>query len=93
MVEVNTMIKNETKSVRALEGSVVSDKMDKTIVVLVKRRLKHALYGKTISHAKKYKVHDEENSAKTGDWVQIVEGRPLSKTKHMKLLHVLRKSS
>jgi len=93
MVEAGKNIDKKAEVVRALEGSVVSDKMDKTIVVSVVRRLKHGLYGKTVSRSKKYKVHDESNSAKTGDRVEIAESKPLSKTKHMKLLRIVRKSS
>ena len=74
---------------RMLVGEVVSDKMQKTIVVKVTRRFRHKLYGKTISRAKKYKVHDEERHAKVGDMVEIVECRPLSKTKHMMLHRVI----
>jgi small subunit ribosomal protein S17 len=84
---------NKTKAVRSLEGSVASDKMNKTIVVSVVRRLKHGLYGKTINRSKKYKVHDEKNSAKIGDWVEFIESKPLSKTKHMELLRIVRRSS
>lgn len=87
------MTEEKTRNVRVLEGSVVSDKMEKTVVVSVSRRLKHGLYGKTINRVKKYKVHDEDNSAKVGDWVEIAQGRPASKTKHMKLLRIVRKSS
>ncbi len=67
--------------------------MEKTVVVSVARRLKHGLYGKTINRVKKYKVHDEENNAKIGDWVQIAQSKPVSKTKHMKLFRIVRKSS
>jgi small subunit ribosomal protein S17 len=75
---------------RALEGVVVSDSMDKTIVVLVARTYKHSLLGKIVRSVKKYKAHDEKNTAKCGDTVEIVESRPLSKTKHMVLSRVLR---
>jgi len=78
-------------SKRALEGEVVSDKMDKTIVVKAYRTYKHPLIGKTIRSFKKYKVHDEDNSAKIGDWVEIVECRPLSKDKHMILNRILKR--
>lgn len=76
---------------RFFEGEVVSDKMDKTITVKVYRTLKHPLIGKTIKRFKKYKAHDEENSANIGDWVKIAECRPLSKDKHAKLVQILRK--
>ncbi|MDD5017026.1 MAG: 30S ribosomal protein S17 [Eubacteriales bacterium] len=70
-------------------GIVVSDKMDKTIVVAIVRKSKHPLYGKTIKSTKKYKAHDEENVAKTGDKVQIDETRPLSKDKRWRLVKVV----
>ncbi len=66
---------------RILQGTVVSDKGDKTVVVLVERRLKHPLYKKTIRRSKRYAAHDEANTYKTGDEVRIVECRPISKTK------------
>ena len=66
---------------RTLVGKVVSDKMDKTVTVLIERNVKHPLYGKFISQSKKYHAHDEANQAKTGDMVEIAEGRPISKTK------------
>jgi small subunit ribosomal protein S17 len=66
---------------RILQGTVVSDKGDKTVIVLVERRLKHPLYKKTIRRSKRYAAHDEANTYKVGDEVRIVECRPLSKTK------------
>lgn len=69
------------KVVRTLTGRVVSDKMDKTVTVLVERRVKHPLYGKVIRRSKKFHAHDEKNEYKEGDLVQISEGRPMSKTK------------
>lgn len=66
---------------RTLVGKVVSDKMDKTVTVLIERQIKHPLYGKIISQSKKYHAHDESNEVKAGDTVEIQEGRPLSKTK------------
>ncbi len=66
---------------RILQGKVTSDKMDKTIVVEVERRYKHPLYGKYVKKHKKYHVHDEKNTYKTGDEVSIIETRPMSKTK------------
>ena len=83
--DVNTM-----QGQRVLEGTVVSDKMQKTIVVEITRTMKHLLLGKVIKSTKKYKVHDEKEEAQQGDWVEIVECRPLSKTKHMKLSRVIR---
>ncbi|MBQ9620095.1 MAG: 30S ribosomal protein S17 [Neisseriaceae bacterium] len=69
------------KRVRTLTGRVVSDKMDKTVVVLVERRIKHALYGKVIRLSNKFHAHDENNEYGVGDIVEISESRPLSKTK------------
>jgi len=74
---------NTTK--RVLVGQVLSDKMDKTVVVKIERRFKHPALGKIVQRSKHYKVHDEEGKAKVGDWVEICECRPLSKTKHMRL--------
>ena len=62
-------------------GLVVSDKMQKTVVVAIERRVPHPVYGKMVTRTKRVKAHDEENSAKTGDTVEIQEGRPISKTK------------
>ena len=73
-------------------GRVVSDKMDKTRVVAVQRLTRHPLYGKTIRRTKKYKVHDERNEARTGDLVQIMETRPLSKDKRWRLKEILERS-
>lgn len=69
------------KTKRTATGKVVSDKMDKTITVLVERRVKHPIYGKFITRSTKIKAHDETNECKTGDLVTISESRPLSKTK------------
>ncbi|QDQ26376.1 30S ribosomal protein S17 [Chitinimonas arctica] len=71
----------ETKLKRSLTGRVVSDKMDKTVTVLVERKVKHPLYGKIIRLSKKYHAHDETNAYGEGDMVTIEETRPLSKTK------------
>ena len=71
------------------EGLVVSDKMDKTIVVLVERKIKHPLYKKVIRRSKRYKAHDEANRCKIGDKVKIMETRPLSKQKCWRLLEIL----
>ena len=72
------------------EGIVVSSKMNKTIVVQVTRRVPHPLYKKIINRSKKYYVHDEENKAKEGNIVSIIETRPLSKTKRWRLKEVIR---
>jgi len=66
---------------RVLQGVVVSDKMEKTVVVQVSRRMAHPIYKKTIERSKKYKAHDEQKKFKIGDVVSIIESRPISKTK------------
>jgi small subunit ribosomal protein S17 len=71
------------------QGYVVSDKMDKTVVVEVEDRVKHALYGKVIRRSSKIKAHDEANSAAVGDRVLIMETRPLSATKHWRVVQIL----
>lgn len=75
---------------KVLVGHVTSDKMDKTIVVRVERLKRHSLYGKVIRLHKKYKAHDENNSAKIGDVVKIIESQPLSKEKRWALVEVLK---
>ncbi len=74
---------------RSFQGVVTSDKMDKTITVLVETHKKHAKYGKRVQYIKKYKAHDEENTAKVGDIVVIEETKPLSATKHFRLVKVV----
>ncbi|MBC7075433.1 MAG: 30S ribosomal protein S17 [Syntrophomonadaceae bacterium] len=73
-------------------GTVTSDKMDKTITVNVETVKRHPLYKKTIKTSKKYKAHDENNEARTGDVVKIMETRPLSKDKRWRLLEIIRKA-
>ena len=74
------------------EGLVVSDKMDKTVVVLVEDRVKHALYGKVMRRTSKLKAHDEQNQCATGDRVQIMETRPLSATKRWRVVEILERA-
>lgn len=74
---------------RILEGKVVSDKMEKTRVLAVEERKMHPVYKKIIRRTRRYKFHDEENRARTGDIVRVVETRPISKDKHWRLLDVL----
>ncbi|MBB3170041.1 30S ribosomal protein S17 [Simiduia aestuariiviva] len=76
------------KTARTLTGKVVSDKMDKSIVVLIERREKHPIYGKYVSKSSKLKAHDEKNECKIGDLVTIAESRPLSKTKSWALVKI-----
>jgi len=73
-------------------GSVVSDKMDKTVVVRVERLVRHPRYGKVLRRTKKYKVHDEENACRVGDIVRIVESRPLSREKRWSVEEIVRRS-
>lgn len=77
---------------RVLVGKVVSDKMDKTIVVEVVRQVRHKLYQKYMKRTKKYHAHDEANSCKAGDLVKIIEHRPISKTKTWMLNEVIEKA-
>ena len=78
----------ETKKVRTLTGKVVSDKMDKTITVLIERRVKHPLYGKIVKRSTKLHAHDENNECRMGDKVVIRETRPLSKNKSFELVSI-----
>ncbi|MEU4775281.1 MULTISPECIES: 30S ribosomal protein S17 [unclassified Micromonospora] len=90
------MSENTTAAARARrkvrEGLVVSDKMEKTVVVEVEDRVKHALYGKIMRRTRKLKVHDEQNTAGIGDRVMIMETRPLSATKRWRLVEILEKA-
>ena len=91
MSEEQSTVATEDK-VRTLTGRVVSNKMDKTVTVMVERRVKHPLYGKFITRSTKYHVHDEENSCQEGDLVQIKECRPISKTKSWQLHKVVERA-
>ena len=77
---------------RTLDGVVTSNKMDKTVTVLVERKVKHPLYGKIMNRTKKFKVHDEENACGIGDTVRIMETRPLSKDKRWRLVEIIEKA-
>ena len=79
----------ERKQRKVYQGRVVSDKMDKTITVVVETKRNHPVYGKRRNYSKKYRAHDENNSAKTGDIVRIMETRPLSKDKHFRLVEIV----
>jgi small subunit ribosomal protein S17 len=81
-------VENVKNTARTLMGKVVSDKMDKTITVLIERRVKHPLYGKYLSKSSKLKAHDEENTCNIGDVVTIAESRPLSKSKSWALVNI-----
>ena len=84
-----TTQKPESNQKKERTGIVLSNKMQKTIVVQIRRKTRHAVYGKVIHKAKKFKVHDEKNQAQVGDRVRIVETRPLSKEKRWRLLEIL----
>ncbi len=84
-----TTVRNARK---VREGVVVSDKMDKTIVVAVEQRVKHGLYGKVMTRTMKLKAHDEANAARRGDRVKVMETRPLSATKRWRLVEILEKA-
>ena len=73
-------------------GVVVSDKMDKTIVVAIKTKVRHPLYGKMVNRTRKFKAHDENNECGIGDTVKIMEARPLSKDKHWRLVEIIEKA-
>jgi small subunit ribosomal protein S17 len=81
-----------TSSKRTLVGRVVSDKMEKTVTVLIERKVKHPMYGKVMVRSKKYHAHNEGNLAKSGDLVEIVETRPVSRTKSWAVTNVLEKA-
>ena len=80
------------KTIRTLTGRVVSDKMDKTITVLIERRVKHPIYGKYLKRSTKLHAHDEQNQCKIGDKVTISETRPQSKTKSWALVEVVERA-
>ena len=83
---------SERNQRKVYTGRVVSDKMDKTITVMVETQKKHALYGKRVKYSKKFKAHDENNEAKMGDVVRVMETRPLSATKRFRLVEVVEKA-
>ncbi|KAF5056461.1 30S ribosomal protein S17 [anaerobic digester metagenome] len=96
-------VKNETVATEVMEsagrknrktliGRVVSNKMDKTIVVAIETKVRHPLYGKTVNRTTKYKAHDEKNEAQINDRVLIMETRPLSKDKHFRLVEIIEKA-
>jgi small subunit ribosomal protein S17 len=77
---------------KVLVGRVISDKMDKTIVVRVERLTRHPLYGKVIRHHKRYKVHDEENACRVGDLIRMIESQPISKEKRWVVTDILKRA-
>ena len=86
------MNEQTTTNTRKLTGRVVSDNLDKTVTVLVERKVKHPLYGKFVSRSKKYHAHDEKNEFHPGDLVLIEETRPISKTKAWKVVELIEKA-
>ena len=90
--EQATQVPARKPLIATLIGRVVSDKMDKTVTVLVERRVKHPIYGKVVTRSSKYHAHDESNEVKEGDLVEIVATRKVSKTKAWRVSQVLQKA-
>ena len=86
--EENEMDRNSRK---VRQGYVVSDKMDKTVVVAIQESVRHSLYGKSVKRTKKFKAHDEANECNVGDLVRIMETRPLSKDKRWRVVKIVEK--
>lgn len=83
----------EKKTLRTVEGRVVSNKMDKTVTVLVERQVKHALYGKYIKRSTKLHAHDADNACREGDVVRVTEIAPMSKTKNWRVVEVITRAA
>ena len=83
----------KTKQLRTVEGRVVSNKMNKTVTVLVERQVKHALYGKYLRRSTKLHAHDENNACNEGDLVRVAECRPMSKTKNWQVVEVITRAT
>lgn len=92
MAETVKTAASSRPSRKVRQGLVVSDKMDKTVVVAIERRVPHPVYGKMVTRTKRLKAHDEQNSAKVGDTVRIVETRPMSKDKRWRLLEIVERA-
>jgi small subunit ribosomal protein S17 len=93
MAEIQQNAQTVNRSSRKTRiGTVVSDKMDKTVVVSIERRVQHPVYGKMVRRTKRLKAHDEKNDAKTGDTVRIMETRPLSKDKRWRLVEIVERA-
>lgn len=82
----------ERNNRKEIVGKVTSDKRDKTITIIVERKIKHPLYGKVMKKSKKFQAHDEKNECKEGDIVKVMETRPLSKTKRFRLIEILERA-
>ena len=92
MTEAKAAPAADRKTPRTMTGRVVSDKMNKTVTVLIERKVAHAQYGKVITRSKKYHAHDETNECKAGDLVTIEECRPLSRTKTWRVARLVEKA-
>ena len=92
MAEMTNQAAAERNARKSRTGLVVSDKMEKTVVVAIERRVPHPVYGKMVTRTKRLKAHDEENSAKVGDTVRIVETRPLSKDKRWRVVEIVNRA-
>ena len=90
--DTSTDARDARNARKARTGIVVSDKMQKTVVVAIDRRVAHPVYGKMVTRTKRVKAHDEENSAKTGDTVRIMETRPLSKDKRWRVVEIVERA-
>ncbi len=88
MKEQVSKMADTDKQVRTLSGRVISNKMDKTVTVLLERKVKHPIYGKYVKRSTKLHAHDERNECQIGDWVTIKETRPLSKSKTFELVSI-----
>ena len=87
------MSDNNNKTLRTVEGRVISNKMDKTVTILVERQVKHALYGKYIKRSTKLHAHDADNSCNEGDVVRVTEIAPLSKTKNWRVVEIVTRAA
>ena len=87
------MSDNNNKALRTVEGRVISNKMDKTVTILVERQVKHALYGKYIKRSTKLHAHDADNSCKEGDVVRVTEIAPMSKTKNWRVVEIITRAA
>ena len=92
MADMTNQAATERNARKSRTGIVVSDKMEKTCVVAIERRVPHPVYGKMVTRTKRLKAHDEENSAKVGDTVRIVETRPLSKDKRWRVVEIIERA-
>ncbi|MBA3671038.1 MAG: 30S ribosomal protein S17 [Gemmatimonadaceae bacterium] len=92
MADMTNETDTDRNARKSRTGLVVSDKMQKTVVVAIERRVPHPVYGKMVTRTRRLKAHDEENSAKVGDTVRIVETRPLSKDKRWRLVEIVNRA-